>query len=135
MSIRLKDGKELSIPFSEETSLHGLWLYALPRCALCCDLTAELADVSCGDAWLPEVLAYEKVGKSVVIPRTNIGKALCLEAAQNEYIRMEEVEPYKVKQSAGMMQTKKKDIKVTPLLDVLEIHLFYTENQEGKKYL
>lgn len=112
MSILLKNGRKISLPYSQATSLHGLWLYAPLRCTLCPDLTAELADVSCGDAWLPELLASEKMGKSIVIPRTKIGKTLCLEAAQNRYIEIEKVSPYKVKQCGNMMQTKKKDIKV-----------------------
>ena len=112
MSVRLKNGEKVSIPYSEMTSLHGLWLHALLRCALCCDLTAELADVSCGDAWLPEVVANEKMGESIVIPRTDIGEALCVEAAQNGYIKVEHISSHKVKQSGDMMQTKKKDIKV-----------------------
>ena len=111
MSVLLKNGKKVSVPYSEATSLHGLWLHALLRCAFCCDLTAELADVSCGDAWLPEVLTNEKMGKSIVIPRTKIGEALCEEAVQDRYIMIEKTSAYKVKQSGDMMQTKKRDIK------------------------
>ncbi|MGB8217138.1 MAG: Coenzyme F420 hydrogenase/dehydrogenase, beta subunit C-terminal domain [Candidatus Methanoperedens sp.] len=116
MSILLKDGRKVSVPYSEATSLHGLWLHALLRCAFCCDLTAELADVSCGDAWLPEIIANEKMGKSIVIPRTNIGEELCMEAAHNGYIKIEKTNSYKVKQCGDMMQTKKKDIKVRFLI-------------------
>ena len=112
MSVLLKNGKNVSVPYSEAGSLHGLWLHALLRCALCCDLTAELADVSCGDAWLPEILANEKMGKSIVIPRTKMGEALCLEAVQDRYIKIEKTSAYKVKQCGDMMQTKKKDINV-----------------------
>ena len=116
LSILLKDGSKMSVPFSEETSLHGLWLYALPRCALCCDNTAELADVSCGDAWLPEITSNEEIGKSIVIIRSNTGKALCLEAVQNGYVKLEEIYPERVRQSGGMMQTKKRDINVRFLI-------------------
>jgi coenzyme F420 hydrogenase subunit beta len=111
MSVLLKNGKKVSVPFSEATSLHGLWLHALLRCAFCCDSTAELADISCGDAWLPEVLTNEKMGKSIVIPRTKVGEALCIEAVQNGYIEVKKTTSYKVKQSGDMMQTKKRDIK------------------------
>ena len=116
MSVLLKDGRNVSVPYSEATSLHGLWLHALLRCAFCCDLTAELADLSCGDAWLPEILANEKLGKSIIVSRTKIGEALCLEAAQNGYIKIEKTSSYKVKQSGDMMQTKKKDINVRFLI-------------------
>ena len=116
MSVLLKNGKKVSVPYSEAGSLHGLWLHAILRCAFCCDLTAELADVSCGDAWLPEILVNEKMGKSIVISRTKIGEALFLEAAQNGYIELEKTSSDKVKQSGDMMQTKKKDIKVRFLI-------------------
>lgn len=128
MSILLKNGGKISVPYSEATSLHGLWLHALLRCAFCCDLTSELADVSCGDAWLPEILASEKIGKSIVIPRTKIGEALCLKAAQNRYIEIEKTSTYKVTQSGDMMQTKKKDIKVRFFIQKLFINAIPTYN-------
>lgn len=77
---------------------------------------AELADVSCGDPWLPEVLANEKLGKSIVIYRTKVGEALCLEAVQNGHIGIGKIDSGKVKQSRDLMQTKKKDIKVRFLI-------------------
>jgi coenzyme F420 hydrogenase subunit beta len=119
MSILLKNGRKILVPYSEMISSHTLWFYALPRCALCCDLTSELADVSCGDAWLPEVMANEKIGKSIVICRTKIGKAICTEAVRNGYIEIQELDPNKVKQSSNMMETKKRDIKVRFFLRTL----------------
>ncbi|MCD5401865.1 Coenzyme F420 hydrogenase/dehydrogenase, beta subunit C-terminal domain [candidate division NPL-UPA2 bacterium] len=116
MSVLLKDGRKVSVPYAEGTRLHGLWLYALPRCALCYDLTAELADVSCGDAWLPEVLANEQMGKSIAIARSDTGEALCREAVQNGYVELKELDTEKVKQSGDMMRTKKTDIKVRFLI-------------------
>lgn len=82
----------------------------IPHC------TAELADVSCGDPWLPEVLANEKLGKSIVIYRTEVGEALCLEAVQNGHIGIEKIDSGKVKQSGNMMQTKNKDMQVRFLI-------------------
>ena len=116
MSVLLKDGRKVSVPYSEATSLHNIWIYALPRCLLCCESTSELADVSCGDAWLPEVLTNEKIGKSIVISRTKVGEMLLLEATKKGYVELEEIYPEKVKQSGGMMQTKKRDIKVRFLI-------------------
>jgi coenzyme F420 hydrogenase subunit beta len=112
MSILLKKGKTITVPYYEAILLHRLWLHVPIRCAFCCDLTSELADVSCGDAWLPEILDYEKMGKSIVIPRTKIGETLCTEAVQKGYVRLKKTSSYKVKQCGDMMQTKKKDIKV-----------------------
>lgn len=112
MSIFLKNGRKVMVPYSDGVFLHGLWFYALPRCTLCCDLTSELADVSCGDAWLPKILATETIGKSIVISRSRMGENLCQKAVQDGYMEIEKLEPYKVKQSGDMMRTKKKDIVV-----------------------
>ena len=116
MSLLLKDGRKVSVPFSEAISLHNLWIHALPRCLLCCDPTSELADISCGDPWLPEVLANEKTGKSIIISRTEIGEMLCSKATRNGYVGIERTSSGKVKQSGNMMQTKKKDVKVRFLI-------------------
>ncbi|MBN1694564.1 Coenzyme F420 hydrogenase/dehydrogenase, beta subunit C-terminal domain [candidate division WOR-3 bacterium] len=44
------------------------------RCLLCCDETAELADISFGDAWLPEVIKNHPEGSTIVIVRTRRGE-------------------------------------------------------------
>jgi coenzyme F420 hydrogenase subunit beta len=50
--------------------------YEMPRCDLCSDAFGELADVSCGDAWLPEYTATDDRGTSVVIVRDTRGQDL-----------------------------------------------------------
>jgi coenzyme F420 hydrogenase subunit beta len=44
------------------------------RCTLCSDAFGELADISCGDAWLPEYTAVDERGTSVVIVRDTQGQ-------------------------------------------------------------
>jgi coenzyme F420 hydrogenase subunit beta len=50
--------------------------YEMYRCSLCSDALGELADISCGDAWLPEYKAKDDKGTSVVIVRDKRGEDL-----------------------------------------------------------
>jgi coenzyme F420 hydrogenase subunit beta len=50
--------------------------YEMDRCTLCNDAFGELADISCGDAWLPEYTANDDRGTSVVIVRDTRGQDL-----------------------------------------------------------
>lgn len=116
MSIFLKNGRKLSIPYHESIGPHVLWINAMHRCLFCCDLTAELADISCGDPWLPEVKCSEYIGKSIIISRNNCGDKFCREAMQEGYLQFDEIDPIKVKHSGDMMVSKKKDIKARFIL-------------------
>jgi coenzyme F420 hydrogenase subunit beta len=49
---------------------------------MCSDALCELADISFGDAWLPE-LSADKIGSSIVVSRTGIGEEL-LQRAETE---------------------------------------------------
>ena len=91
-------------------TLHNLWFNAVPRCLLCCDLTSELADISCGDPWIPEVTASETMGKTIIITRSKLGERICQEACSANYIDFKEISPDKVKQASDLMKTKKRDI-------------------------
>jgi coenzyme F420 hydrogenase subunit beta len=68
-------------------SWHAYWplfssfFFTPMRCTMCPDQAAELADLSFGDAWLPEMRGDRK-GVSVVISRTSRGQQL-LEAAED----------------------------------------------------
>lgn len=58
------DGKEWKYPYPNYGKLTGyLKKY---RCRVCVDATAELADIACGDAWIPE---FRNKGWSLVIIR------------------------------------------------------------------
>lgn len=115
-SVLLNDGNKRSMPFSDAMLFHKFWINALPRCLLCYDLSAEFADISCGDPWLPDIMSDEHIGKSLIISRTKIGEELCSGAAENSYLNIKKIDPIKIKQSAKMMQTKKKDIGVRFLI-------------------
>lgn len=112
MSIVLRNGTTRLIPYSKTSSLHGHWFFVPSRCMLCPDTTSELADISCGDAWLPEIVANETTGKSLIVVRSKIGEALCQQAISSKYVELEEIDSDEVKQLGNMMQLEKKDIKV-----------------------
>lgn len=65
-NILMKDGSEFLIPHSIAYSILSLFIPF--RCTLCSDGSAELADISFADAWLPG-LADESIGESIVIVR------------------------------------------------------------------
>jgi coenzyme F420 hydrogenase subunit beta len=108
-AVVLKNGDTVTIPYSEAMVQHNLWFNAVPRCLLCCDLTSELADISCGDPWIPEVTANETMGKTLIISRSKSGERICQEAC-NIYIDFKEISPDKVKQASDMMRSKKRDV-------------------------
>lgn len=63
------NGKDLSIDQNKCWKFIGSSFFSPDRCLICADFTAELADISFGDAWLPE-LRNDKKGCSIVISRT-----------------------------------------------------------------
>ena len=77
---------------------------------MCPDQAAELADVSLGDAWLPEFKG-EKSGESLMVIRTNVARDLFAALDREEAIRMKKVEASKVVQSQLVnLVFKKKDL-------------------------
>jgi coenzyme F420 hydrogenase subunit beta len=54
MMISDKRGKSVELPYPGYVGLTGIPKHL--RCHLCVDATAELADMACGDAWLPRFL-------------------------------------------------------------------------------
>jgi coenzyme F420 hydrogenase subunit beta len=46
------------------------------RCLTCCDVTAELADASFGDPWLPRFLAARDPGQTVIVARSQQAEEL-----------------------------------------------------------
>ncbi|MEJ2744649.1 MAG: Coenzyme F420 hydrogenase/dehydrogenase, beta subunit C-terminal domain [bacterium] len=99
-------GKKAAIPKLSYNFLHLTHLP--PRCALCPDLFAELADISVGDYWSE---SGSKNGYSSVIARTKKGKEL-LQAAKGA-MQMEDITPSQLYRShAHLIQYKKRAIKV-----------------------
>lgn len=112
MSVQLRSGKDSSMPFHKAIFPHLLWFNAMNRCLYCCDLTAELADISVGDPWIPEVTAGEKIGQSIFLVRTEDAQSLVLRAASDGCLNYSPILAERVKESLSMGETKKVDVQV-----------------------
>ena len=77
------------------------------RCKMCYDQVNEFADISFGDAWLPEVM-HCKEGTSVLISRTETGERLLQRASNEGEIKLQEISRSKIVQSQrGPLFSKK----------------------------
>lgn len=122
--IIMKDGSKRVISRREHESISSFLCYESAfylhfnpvRCLLCCDGTCELADISFGDAWLPE-LSNDKIGTSMVISRTERGEQILQYATKKGKIELGEITKDKAIQSqSGMLLSKKKlEARVFPL--------------------
>jgi len=72
------------------------------KCTLCADGFNKFADVSCGDAWLPEYQS-DNLGTSLIITRNKIGEQLINDAHEKEWIQIENIDCVRVKQAQKSM--------------------------------
>jgi len=111
MQIRMKNKKSLSLSYYWAT-YPGSFFFTSRRCILCPDMTAELSDISFGDAWLPEYSKDEK-GSSVIISRTKIGEEIIRRATQNERIGIQRIsEEVAIESQRGHLWYKKNNLKI-----------------------
>jgi coenzyme F420 hydrogenase subunit beta len=81
LQVRMQDGQTYSESlFSYFDS--NFSAYEMYRCTQCSDAFGELADISCGDAWLPEYRENDDKGTSVVIARDTGGEELLTSVGQ-----------------------------------------------------
>jgi len=97
LSLELKTGNKKFIPL-EDYYMFKYFLFSPPRCSVCSDPTAELADISFGDAWLRE-MSREKIGKSILVSRSKIGEEILHNAQSEGKIEILKVDPDKVVRS------------------------------------
>jgi len=70
-----RDGRAVAFPhFGLWSGLLGL-LFIHRRCLLCDDHAGMYADISCGDAWLPDH-SDDELGRSIAVARTAVGEGL-----------------------------------------------------------
>jgi len=115
LSVQVNGRSNLTIPYTGGWNAYwpifSSFFFVPIRCTMCSDLTNELADISLGDAWLPE-LKSEKSGKSVIITRTKIAEKILSLMRSAKVISIRRVDPEKVKQSQAMeLKFKKDDLK------------------------
>ena len=81
--------RNLQIPYPKYWE--GLdFLFHPHRCTLCDDRFNRLADLSCGDAWLPEY-QNDTLGTSLIITRNEVGERLLTAACEKGYIQVKSV--------------------------------------------
>lgn len=110
--IELKNNHTRFIPPSVYwSSLFGLNFFTPTRCLLCSDGVCELADISFGDAWLPE-LSDDKIGRSIIVSKSEIGEQLLQTIKSKNKIELNKVNVKRVVQSqVEMLYFKKKNLK------------------------
>lgn len=107
MKIVQKSGIKL-ISLRDYWTFIGTYFFYPKRCLICSDGICELADISFGDAWLPE-LADEKIGKSILVSKSVVGKQLLQNIKLKNIVELDNIDARKVIQSqAGMLYFKKK---------------------------
>jgi coenzyme F420 hydrogenase subunit beta len=114
MSIYFKNNSSLTIPYiggwNAYWPLFSSFFFTPWRCIMCPDMTNELADISLGDAYLPE-LKREKVGQSIIVTRTEIAEHLLHLMSSTKAISIKHIDYTRVKQAqAPPLKFKKKDL-------------------------
>ena len=106
MLLEDSSGKQKKLPYPNYARMTGVVKYL--RCRLCVDATAELADFSCGDAWIPK---YLKSGRawSIVLARSNKAVSILNELEAKELITREQVSVEDIKSSQRGNLTSKKN--------------------------
>lgn len=111
-SVRYDNSKELDFPFIRDW--YGYWnafsafFFTPIRCLSCPDQTNELADISIGDAWLPELRDKTK-GQAIIISRSDISDQLLSEMKLNNSITITKIHVEKVKESQEFSLNIKKE--------------------------
>jgi coenzyme F420 hydrogenase subunit beta len=97
--------KRVEIPYPNYVEMTGF--SKLKRCHFCVDATAELADFSCGDAWLPKYI-HTKIPTSIVLTRTKEATLIINTIAAKSLINIDEISKTDVIESQkGNISTKK----------------------------
>jgi coenzyme F420 hydrogenase subunit beta len=80
------------------------------RCRYCHDHTAELSDVSYGDAWLQEIVSEDQVGTNLMIVRNNCAADILKKMHREDRIFLAPIERQKVLESQNHCRWKKTEI-------------------------
>lgn len=105
-----QDGSQHSIKMSRLGDMWGSGMFKASACDFCTDITAELADISFGDAWLPEYNA-DGMGNSIVVTRSKIADEIILSGINKGEIQLQHLTLEKVKQSQlGGINHRQKNI-------------------------
>lgn len=118
MSLRLRNNETKTIPYPAYWGGFGSFFYPF-RCTLCSDWTSEVADISFGDAWLPEIVERDKIGTSLIITRNEESNSILQQMISQNKIELNEITHNKVATSQGGILWKKRDLKARLTLSKL----------------
>jgi coenzyme F420 hydrogenase subunit beta len=106
LKITKKSGETVECPFHDWIKPHEYCFFTPSRCLVCCDGAAELADISTGDAWLPDY-SKDHIGTSVFVSRSAIGEKILQQAKAKGKLAMKDINSNNVVRSQGNMRFKK----------------------------
>jgi len=109
MRIRQQDGTETTVAYKD--GYKQLGPHSLRRCTLCSDMLGELSDLSCGDAWIPDVMGSDKLGSSFALTRTPEGEELLEAAAADEHVVLSDLDVHDLAASQSHAIFKKRKLK------------------------
>jgi coenzyme F420 hydrogenase subunit beta len=105
MLLKETKGKSVELPYPKYVGLNGIQKHL--RCHLCVDATGELADITCGDAWLPRFLKDPNPW-SVVITRTRKADDLMIQMRNDNKITTRSISLDEIKSSQHQNLRSKK---------------------------
>lgn len=90
IKVLLRDGQQRFLPNQASlwSEVFGAYFFVPFCCTVCHDHLNEFADISFGDAWLPDIRKRDKIGTSIAITRTRTGEHLLKAAASNGEIEV-----------------------------------------------
>lgn len=93
LCINLTNGRRISMPFFDYwRPLYSTYFFTPRACVFCSDMTNEEADISFGDAWLPNIMRKDNLGSSIIISRTDRAEKILQEAQAKGFIKLTKIE-------------------------------------------
>lgn len=96
MLIKDSSGQAVDVPYPKYVGLNGLSKHL--RCHLCVDATGELADIACGDAWLPQFLNSPHPW-SIIITRTKKADDVIVAMIRDHILTVDQITSAEIKLS------------------------------------
>lgn len=96
-SVEYADRKIFKVPLYEYwPRVFAPFFYVPYRCLSCHDMSAELADISVGDAWLKRIKEKDKKGTSIIVARSSFGVSILKTMKKENFITLSKIKVSKV---------------------------------------
>jgi coenzyme F420 hydrogenase subunit beta len=90
--VNVEGGKTVKIPFTVYWESGFGQYFCKKRCIVCCDHSAELADISLADPWSLKSRYVKKNGESIVVTRSVIGDKILKNAFQAGFVSINRID-------------------------------------------